>query len=631
MNAEVSTPPRVLRVVSLIIDNMSVIFGLIAGLVMFAVGISTTYEAIARKIFNSSTPWIFPASLFIMVWFPFLAAASVTKDGRQIKVDLLFTRLSEKLRIRLNILNYFFSLVFIITLGYYGLKKCIEAYTQGITSTESLLYPQWLLDLVFPVTSILVCLQIARLVYTELTRLRTNKSTHGVGWRGNSYLVLSAYLCLIALGVYLVILKPMAGIIFLVCCLLTGGLPVPFALGCAGIVGLFIVFGGFSSLIMVPIIVEETLHNFLLLAIPMFIMGGIILDKIGVGERIFDFASKWLNFLPGGLAVATVIACALFSAMIGISTAVAATIGLVAIPPMLSRGYRKELAYGSVAGGALGILIPPSAGLIVYGFLTDSSVGVLFAAAVLPALVVVALFSIYVVIYCFVDRRYEKVSYTWNDRITSLKRAIIGLSVPVLILGGIYTGFFTPTEAAGVLVAYSVVIGLIYKKGHFKQLLLILKESALLGSAVMMIMVGAILLTHLVVRLHVADVLREYVGTGIPNWVAMILIMLLYLILGMFLDGLSITVLTVPILYPLFPVLGVDVIVFGVFLMMFIEIALLTPPVGVNLFMVQAITEDELWPVIKGNIPFVALLLMGAILLLIFPNLALWLPRKFGL
>ncbi|MHC4456640.1 MAG: TRAP transporter large permease subunit [Planctomycetota bacterium] len=615
-----------------IIDHISVVFGFIAGLAMLFVAINTAYEAIARRVFDSPTTWIFSMSLFVMVWFPLLAAAFITKEGRQIKVDFLFSRLSEQVQSKLNIINYFLSIVFIIVLGYYGLDKCIEAYTSGVKSTGLLLYPQWMLDIVFPVTMVLLLLQTVKFIYLEVTQLMTNGLSTKKGWEGNSTLVVSLFFILITLGTYLILVKPIVGIIFLALCLMIGGLPVSFSLGCTGIAGLSMIYSGYVNLPMVPVIVEKTLHNFVLLAVPMFIMAGVTLDKIGVGERIFDFASKWLNILPGGLAVGTVIACALFSAMIGVSIAVAAAIGLIAIPSLLSRGYTKEIAYGSVAGGALGILIPPSAGLIFYGFLTNSSVGALFAAAFLPALVIVVMFSGYVIIRCLIDGGYERVSYSWKERFISLKRAGWGLTVPIIILGGIYSGFFTPTEAAGVLVVYSLIIGLIYKKVNLKQLMLILKESALFGSAVLMIMVGAMVLAHLVIRLQVASSLTEYIATsGVPGWLALTIIMILYLILGMFLDGLSITVLTVPVLFPLMPVLGVDVIVFGVFLMIFIETSLLTPPVGVNLFMVQAITGDNLWPIVKGNAPFAVLLLLGAILLLIFPQLALWLPKILGL
>ncbi len=620
------------RAFAALIENASFFSGLIAALAMFLVAIITTYEAILRRIFNSPTTWVFSLSLFAMVWFPLLAAPLGIREGRQITVDFLVSRLPESIRSQLTVINYFFSLIFIVTLGYYGLDMCMDAYARGITSVEFLRYPKWLMYLVFPVATALMCLQIIRLILSEVTQLLANRFAPKAGWQGKSSLVLALYLGLTALGVYIVQVSPLAGIIFLILCLMIGGLPVSFALGCCGLIGLFLHYQGFVVLAMIPVIVERTLNNFVLLAVPLFIMAGIILNKCGIGERVFDFASNWLGSLPGGLAIATVIACAIFSAIIGISTAVAAAIGFTAIPLLLARGYTKELAYGSVAGGALGVLIPPSAGLIFYGYLTNSSVGKLFAAAFVPGFVVVGLFATYCVFYCLVTGKYEKPSVTWKGRIISLKKASLGLSAPLIALGGIYSGFFTPTEAAGVLVVYSMIISLIHKSVNWREFVLILKESAELGSVLMMVMLGGMVLAHLTVRLQVAASITEWVATAqIPYWMTITAIFLLYLILGMFLDGLSATILTVPILFPLMPVLGIDVIVFGVVLMIFFETALLTPPVGLNLFIVQAITGDNLWPIFKGNIPFAALLLLGAVLLFMFPQLALWLPSILGL
>jgi tripartite ATP-independent transporter DctM subunit len=618
-------------VLPIIIDKMSVMAATAAGLAMFLVALTTTYEVILRRIFDSPTTWVFSVSLFVMVWFALLAAPLGIKEGRQIIADFLVSRLSERTRAMLSVITYSISLIFLITLGFYGLDMCIDAYRKGITSIGLLLYPQWLLYLVFPVTTVLYCLQILRIIATEVSKLRRKQLTSKPGWQDDPRLVLTLFITLTAFGVYLVKVHHVAGIILLALCLMFGGVPVSFALGCSGIAGLFLIYQGFGSLSMVPVIVERTLYNFVLLAIPMFIMGGVILYKCGVGERTYDLASKWMSALPGGLAVGTVVACAIFSAMVGVSTAVAAAIGLTAIPILISRGYTKELAYGTVAGGALGVLIPPSAGLIVYGFLTNTSVGKLFAAAFIPGFIVVVLFAIYTVFYCVMSGKYEKVTVTWKERILSVKGAILGLSAPLIVLGGIYSGVFTPTEAAGVLVAYSMVVAFVYKKINWTNFIAIMRESAMLGSVIMMVMVGAMVLAHVIGHLRVARIFAEWIATaGTPHWMTLTGIALLYVILGMFLDGLSITVLTVPVLYPLMPVLGVDVVVFGVVLMIFIEMALLTPPVGLNLFMVKAITGDSLWPVVKGNLPFAALLMLGAIILLLFPQLALWLPKILG-
>jgi C4-dicarboxylate transporter DctM subunit len=235
-------------------------------------------------------------------------------------------------------------------------------------------------------------------------------------------------------------------------------------------------------------------------------------------------------------------------------------------------------------------------------------------------------------LYCLKNRSYEKEAVTWKERILTLKDALAGLFTPVFVLGGIYGGVFTPTEAAGVLVVYSMAIGLIYRKVNWRTFIGILGESAVYGSVIMMVIVGAMILGNIISHLRVARNLAEWLGTsGMPHWLFIASISVLYVILGMFLDGLSITVLTVPVLYPLMPALGIDVVVFGVILMMFIETALLTPPVGLNLFMIKAITGDTLWPIVKGNLPFAAILLISALILFVFPEIALWLPKILGI
>jgi len=614
-----------------VIDRVSVSSGVAAGIIMFMVALITVYEVIMRHIFNNPTTWVFTVSLFVMMWFPFLAAPLGMKEKRQITADFLVSRLSERTGAMLRVITYIISLVFFIVVGYYGLQMCVDAYQGDMTSIELLRYPMWLLYLAFPVTMSLGCLQVFRLIAEEVRQLSSKRLANKLGWKDDPRLILPLFITLIAFGVYLVQINHVAGIIFLALCLLLGGVPVSFALGCTGIAGLFLIYQGFESLPMVPVIVDRTFYNFVLLAVPMFIMGGVILDKCGVGERIYDFASKWVGALPGGLAVGTIIACAIFSAMVGVSTAVAAAIGLTAIPALISRGYSKEMAYGSVAGGALGILIPPSVGLIVYAYLTNSSVGTLFAAAVLPGFIVVALFSIYVIFACKRSGKYEKVSITWKARLIATKGSILGLLAPVIVLGGIYSGVFTPTEAAGTLVVYSMVIAFVYKEMSWTKFIVVIKEAAILGSMIMMIMAGAMVLTHVVGHLQVAKLIAGGLATAnIAPWQAITGIVLLYIVLGMFLDGMSITVLTVPILFPLLPALGLDVISFGVVLMIFIEMALITPPVGLNIFMLKAITGDTLWPIVRGNIPFAVLMLVVALLLLFFPQIALWLPEILG-
>jgi C4-dicarboxylate transporter DctM subunit len=612
------------------IDRICILSGTVAGMAMFVVAMNTTYEVIRRRIFDSPTTWVFSVSLFVMVWFVLLAGPFGVKERKQIEVDFLILHLSERTRSMLGIATYIISLVFIIVMGYYGSQMCLDAYVKGITSLDLLVYPQWILYLIFPLASVLYGLQMVRIIVSDVMQLMRGQLAKKVGWKDSPRFILPLFVVLIGFGVYLFKVSPFGAILFLALCLLFAGVPVSFALGGSGIVGLFLIYRGSIGLSMVPVVIETTLHNFVLLAIPMFIMGGVILYKCGLGERVYDMASKWMSGLPGGLAVGTVIACGIFSAMVGVSAAVAAAIGMTAIPTLISRGYSKELAYGTVAGGALGVLIPPSAGLIVYGFLTDSSVGTLFMAAFIPGFMIVMMFSIYTSFYCWVkgSGKYEEISASWKERMLTVKSALLGLFAPVFVLAGIYSGVFTPTEAAGVFVIYSMVVALIYRKMNWTSFIAVTKESAIIASMIMMVMIGAMVMTDVVSHLRITRFIAQWIATAnIPHWLILASLTVLYLILGMFLDGLSITVLTIPVLFPLLPSLGLDVIVFGVILMMFVEAALLTPPVGMNLYVVKTITGDSLWPIVKGNIPFAAILFLGAVVLFLFPEIALWLPR----
>ena len=613
------------------IDFLSLNFGTLAGFSMFLISIFTTYEVIMRRVFNRPTMWVFEVSLFIMVWFVLLAASYASRERNQIIADILVSRLSEPSRLVLGIAANMIVLVFTIIIGYYGYHTCIEAYQNNITSIGLLGYPKWILYLVFPLCMAMLFLQVSRNTLVDIKLLSSLKKKAD-GYGSGPIKLLCCFMVIIGIGIYFLYAVPFVGIIILVLGLLFGGVPVGVALGITGILGSFANFGDFQSFTMVPVIVEKTLYNFILLAVPLFIMGGVILSKCGIGERIYNMLSKWSGSLPGGLSMATIVACALVSAMIGVSTAVAGAIGLIAIPQLLANGYTKGLSYGSVAGGALGILIPPSAGLIVYGFLTNTSVSSLFAAAFIPAAILVGFFVIYVFIISIVTGKYQKVSFTWDEKITATKDAFLGILAPAIVLGGIYSGIFTPTEAAAVFVIYCFIIAIIYKQINWEKFIDILKESAQLGSSLMMIMVGAMILSNLMAHLRIPRLLTEWIVTsGFSHGSVIFCLLAMYIVLGMFLDGLAMTVLTIPVIYPLMPVLGLDVIVFGIVLMVFIEMSLITPPVGLNLFMIQAITKDNLWTIAKGNLPFAIMMFIVAVILLFYPGICLWLPDMLAI
>jgi tripartite ATP-independent transporter DctM subunit len=376
-------------------------------------------------------------------------------------------------------------------------------------------------------------------------------------------------------------------------------------------------------------VAEQTATNFVLLAIPLFTLGGLILSRSGLGEQMYELSSKWLGWMPGGLGVATCITGGILAAMIGSSTAVTAIITLVAMKPLLERGYDKKLVVGTVSGSSLGLIIPPSIGFIVYGFLTDTSVGDLFMAGVVPGIMLVVMFSVYILIYCKISGKYEAVSYSWTERLVSLRKSFIIIFGPVFVLGSIYTGIATPTEAGAILVIYSLFCAFIFRKIEWKGFVQCLIDSSILSTMIIMIMIGALIMSNVITLLQVpAKLTEKIISSGLPIWGVIAMIVILYLCLGMFLDGGSMTVLTIPVIAPMLPALGIDTVAFGVILMMLIETALLTPPVGLNIFTVKGIIEEPLSFIVKSVIPFVMILGLGIILVFIWQDIALWLPSQ---
>lgn len=410
--------------------------------------------------------------------------------------------------------------------------------------------------------------------------------------------------------------------------LLFSGLPVAFALGLSGVVGMVLFLGGEGALAQLPILGYKSLNDFVLTAVPMYILMSQILLTGKVGNDLFELANKWLRHLPGGLGVATVIACAIFAAITGSSVACAVTIGSIAIPEMLSRGYSRHLVLGTVAaGGTLGILIPPSIPMILYGAITDESIGKLFMSGVVPGVLLTIMF-IGIVVYSSRSLPLQEAA-SWDERLTALKKSFWGLMLPVIVVGGIYTGVFTPTEAAGVGTVYSLFITFfVYRTLGLKDLPEILRDTIQTSCMIFAIMIGASLFGFVLTILNAPQALTEYVaGLDMGRWMVFIAINILLLFLGCILESISIIFITLPILFPLIVRLGFDPIWFNVVMLINLELALITPPVGMNLFVLQGISPDsKMTDIIKGVIPFGLVMALEILVLCFFPEIATWLP-----
>lgn len=419
----------------------------------------------------------------------------------------------------------------------------------------------------------------------------------------------------------------LAGFSLFIIFLLVIGMPVAFTLFVAGILGI-IQFVDVSFLSQVPVIAYKTLDSYVLTSVPLYILMSQIMLTGRVGSGLFELGSKWMGHLPGGLGIATIFACAIFAAISGSSVATAVTIGAMAIPEMLKRGYDRKLVVGSVAaGGTLGILIPPSIPMILYGTITDESVGKLFMSGVVPGALLTVLFICYIVFASWDKPREPRSSHA--EKMKSLRENIWGLFLPVIIIGGIYTGIFTPTEAAAVGTVYALAITFfVYRSVTIQDMPAILRATIKTSCMIFSIMIGAMLFGYILTILQVPQALMRLVTEGDLNrWIVMLGINIMLLILGCVLETVSIILITLPMLYPIIKALGFDPIWFNVVLLINMELALITPPVGMNLFVIKGISEDSsIQNIIAGAAPFAAIMVFEILLLCFVPEIATWLP-----
>ena len=415
--------------------------------------------------------------------------------------------------------------------------------------------------------------------------------------------------------------------------LLLSGTPVFAALGIASVVGIMF-FQGPRGLGAVPGVIYDRLASFTLVAVPLFILMGEILFVSGIGGNIYTAANRWLNRLPGSMGMASVSACAIFSSLCGVSVAGAATIGSFAIPEMLKRDYDKGLATGCVAAsGGLALLIPPSVALILYGVVGDESVGKLFLAGIVPGIVLALLMMGYVFIIAVVrpemaPRSTEKIS--WKMRFSSLARIWPVLVLIIIVLGSIYTGIATPTEAAAVGCVGALTFGFYSKKLKWPVLKQIFRKTIATTGMIMLIFSSALLFGYVLTRLQVPQHLAELVATSnLPNWAVLLFMFLLLYIMGMFMDVVSVILISTPILLPIVVGMGYSPIWFGVVMAIACEIGTETPPVGLNLFVIKGVAPKEvsIKDIILGSLPFAAVETVGLILFIIFPEWLMWLPR----
>ena len=412
------------------------------------------------------------------------------------------------------------------------------------------------------------------------------------------------------------------------------GVEIFIALGVAGSLGILL-FRGPDALAFALTSFFGQVTTFELLALPLFVLMGHVLGKSPIGGDLFNVATRWVSWLPGGLAIASIGACTVFGAVSGVSVAGVAAIGSMAVPEMLKRGYSTKIAAGSVVtAGALAMLIPPSVPFIIYSAITGESVAKLFIGGIVPGLVLASMLSIYVFFRVLITPelapRSAELKFSWRERWISLGKIWHTGILIFLVLGSIYLGVATPTEASalGAIGAF-LIAGLVYRNMNFRRIVQIIRESMMISVAILLIMGCAKIFGDYLNMVRVPEqVTSFFMDLHMPNLVMVLLIQGILIIGGMFVDAGSLMVITTPILLPLIKAMGYDPLWYGIVLVINLELAVVTPPVGLNLYTLRSccpvLTLEE---IIKSSLPFLVIQLICLIIFSVYPPLSLWLPN----
>jgi len=409
------------------------------------------------------------------------------------------------------------------------------------------------------------------------------------------------------------------------------GMPIAFAMLLTGFIGFGFLVDFSSAQALLAQDIFEVFSSYPLSVIPMFLLMGAFAFASGIGHRLYATNYAWMGHHRGGLTIATVMACAGFSAICGSSAATAATMGRIALPEMKKFGYDDQLATGTVAAaGTLGILIPPSTILIIYGILTEESIGKLFIAGIVPGLLLCLAFVLTVVVLCRLNPHLGPPgpATSWSDKIRSISGVYEAFFLFLLTIGGLFAGWFSPTQAGAIGAMGTLLIGVFRRHLTLRQIYEAGREGLLTGCMVLFIICGATVFGHFIVITNIPFTLADWIGAlDLPPVMIVAIIILVYFIGGFFMDSMALIVVTLPIFFPAIQELGLDTIWFGIIIVLVAEMGVITPPVGINVFVIKGIAPDiPLAVIFRGIFPFLFSLLVVTVILIAFPQIATFLP-----
>ena len=377
----------------------------------------------------------------------------------------------------------------------------------------------------------------------------------------------------------------------------------------------------------------NSMNSWALTALPLFILMGEILFRTSISTKLLNGLVPWLSNIPGRLLHINVVACSLFAAVSGSSAATTATVGKITLDDLSKRGYDRSLAIGSLAGaGTLGFLIPPSLIMIIYGVLSDTSIGKLFSGGIIPGLLLASFYSLYIGIRAKMNPAMVPAAdkrYSFAEKLKALQELMPVVALILVVLGGIYLGITTPTEAAAIGVLGSLILALVYRNLSWQNFQEALLQAVQTSCMICLIIAGAAFLAQVVGFVGIARGISTYIASlNMSPYLLLLVLGLMYLLLGMILDGISIVVMTLPIVLPIVLAAGFDPLWFGIYLVIMVELSQITPPVGFSLFVIQGISYEPVSYIIKATLPFLIIMILMVVLLAIFPDLVLFLPNQ---
>jgi C4-dicarboxylate transporter, DctM subunit len=608
-------------------------FNALSGTIITVLMLLTAVDVVLRYVFNSPIPGAYALCEMLMIGVVYPAVAYVQQNKGHVRVDILIDRLKRVPRVSFELATLYLALLAFGVICWQSGKLAWGAWITGDFDMGEIHYPLWPAKAAMTLGLGLLCLRFVTDIINSMMDLKA-QSPRWIVWLIISFiplLVFSLFLGFITPGAMAPITVGWLMLIAMIAVLFMG-LPIAFGLLFVAVIGYWILAGPVKTFSILGIIPYDKVSNYTLSVVPLFILMGHLAYQAGFATSMYNTCQKWMGHVPGGMAQATVMGGAAFGAACGAGVASCATLAKICVPIMRQHGVDDKMALGCVgAVGGLAALIPPSVMMVIFAMITNQSAAKLLIAGVIPGLVAAGCFMI--LIYVMVKWNPKlapptKIKFTWKERFVSLKDSW-GIGVlGVTVIGGILTGVFTPTEAGALGAAGAFLLGLLSRRLTFHNFVEAVMDSTKTTAMIFLIVATAMVFANFMAISRIPALASDVImGLQVPRVVVLLGVIILYIIAGCFMDMTAFMLLTMPIIFPAMMALGYDPLWFGVVIVILCELALITPPFGLNLFILRAmVPEIPMGDVIRGSFPFMLTYVAVVILCCLFPGLATWLP-----